>query len=236
MAVSASAFVERLDPLAILLGRGSLFLVGSAFGSFMGCSVGSAVGGCRTSRRHDLVGRPVFFAFGRAKRGPPQPRRRCAGAAATHADSSTAMTAIADNQSRKFLFIHGYCSRKLQAGWGLVQFSAGNRVWRKKRRPKAWTCPLSRRWHDRRNVTPFSRWAVARRIPTWILLTRQAQASARLNGDRNSYLHARKPVYPLRPEPQDGWQTGQKKVDRWAWTILSIRPRPQRRHASPARW
>ena len=32
-----------------------------------------------------------------------------------------------------------------QLGWGLVHFSAGNRVWREKRGPKIWTCPLSRR-------------------------------------------------------------------------------------------
>ena len=35
--------------------------------------------------------------------------------------------------------------KRSRPGSGLVHFSAGNRVWRKKRRPKTWICPLSRR-------------------------------------------------------------------------------------------
>ena len=45
-----------------------------------------------------------------------------------------------------FLFrpLQGPIRKRSHPGWGLVHFSAGNRVWRKKRRPKTWTCPLSR--------------------------------------------------------------------------------------------
>ena len=43
--------------------------------------------------------------------------------------------------------------KRSRLGRGLVHFSAGNRVWRNKRRPKTWTCPLSRA----RGTVPFSR-------------------------------------------------------------------------------
>ena len=42
---------------------------------------------------------------------------------------------------------------RTQPGWGLVHFSAGNRVWRIKRGPKTWTCPF----RAKGGQFPFSR-------------------------------------------------------------------------------